>query len=811
MKRFDVIKHIHIGLYQGRMVAAVLSFLFVGYCLIYIWGGSPPGAPWMTWHPDSRLVIHDAHHAHPESPLQVGDVVLAIEGQSIRRMSPFFPLQHQDAYTFLVQRDGETLSLIVPVSGSFDERFVWFLAPSSLLALVGWLVGCLMLFLVQRENWQALHTGYIFLLSAAVLSGIEGSLAGAPGAWVAGHVMIYYLAVGWVYLGFLPRVDPLSGRARQTLGALLVLASFLAVMATYEVLVLFPQPTSFQEIIGLSLYDLSFLAMAVSLITCVGILFWRVLHLPPASYLRQQLWILLFFFLLGVFPTMLLTIIPKSLAGITLLSFPMAIALMIFIPVGYLFVIYRKGFLGLDLFFSRALHLLALTIGIGCLYALMLYLGRDWLGLETAGGSAIQLTVVFVPTLLFALYANRPMSQSVQRLLYGRIADEQERLVEFTAALSNHPEFETIEQVAASVAHILGSSRVIMILKDEQGDLRSIVGETSRDLIAQAQVFLPVLTEPLVRTALHPSSHPVLALFDWAELVVPITVRGEAVGLLVLGRPNIDGYFNFAQVTFVARVARIIAVASENIYLFEATRWLGRRSMLVREQERKRLAQEIHDDPLQRLFFVAHLLDKIRNAQGDWNTQQVAADLGRGIDELLLTGDTLRGICLGLYPPVLEQKLPMAVNSVVRQFCQDYGLPVTVEVTGDASVVPVELTTTVCHIITEALHNVVKHAAANAVCVTLVWDDEMLLLEVIDDGRGTATAGLSINDLIRRRCLGIVGMHEWAHAVGGDLQVVGNEPRGTRVVLRCALHLDPSRKTIIEASEDETMLAGVYD
>lgn len=120
----------------------------------------------------------------------------------------------------------------------------------------------------------------------------------------------------------------------------------------------------------------------------------------------------------------------------------------------------------------------------------------------------------------------------------------------------------------------------------------------------------------------------------------------------------------------------------------------------------------------------------------------------------------------------------MAVNSVVRQFRQDYGLPVTVEVTGDASIVPVELTTTVCRIITEALHNVVKHAAANAVCITLVWDDEMLLLEVMDDGRGTATAGLSVNDLIRQRCLGIVGMHEWAHAVGGDLQVVGNEPRG---------------------------------
>ncbi|MFO7681913.1 MAG: hypothetical protein R6X34_17855 [Chloroflexota bacterium] len=811
MKRLDVTKHINTGLYHGRTVAAALSLLFVGYCLIYIWWGAPPGAPWMAWYPDSRLVIQAAHHAHPETPLQVGDVVIAIEGQAIRRMSPFFSLPHQDAYTFLVQRDGEALSLLVPVSGSFDEQFIWFLAPSSLLALVGWLVGSLMLFLVQRDNRQALHTGYIFLLSASVLIGIEASLSGTPGAWIAGYVMIYFLAVGWVYLGFLPRADPLSGRAPKTLGVLLILASILAAMAAYEVLVLFPQPTSFEEILGVSLYDLSFLAMAVSLITCVVILFWRALRLPPASYLRQQLWILLFFFLLGVFPTMLLTIIPKALAGVTLLSFPVAIALMIFIPVGYLFVIYRKGFLGLDLFFSRALHLLALTMGMGCLYALTLYLGRNWLGLETAGGGVIQLTVVFVPALLFAMYANRPMSQSVQNLLYGRIASEQERLVEFATALSNQPEFETIEQVAASVARILGSNRVMMILKDEQGNLRPVVGETTSDLIAQAQVVLPVLTEPLVRTALHPQSHPLLSLFDWAELIVPIAVRGEAVGLLALGRPNIDGYFNFAQVTFVARVARILAVASENIYLFEATRWLGRRIMLIREQERKRIAQEIHDDPLQRMFFVTNLLDKIRTTPGDWNTQQVVADLERGIDEIMLTGDTLRGICLGLYPPALEQELPMAVNSIVRQFRQDYGLPVTVEVTGDASIVPVDLITPVCHIITEALHNVVKHAAANSVVVTLVWDDEMLLLEVADDGRGAATAGLSINDLIRQRCLGILGMHEWAHSVGGELQALGNEPQGTRVTLRCPLHPDPSRKTFAVASENETMLGGMYE
>ncbi|MBK8989738.1 MAG: hypothetical protein IPM39_27380 [Chloroflexi bacterium] len=811
MKRSDVTKQINTGLYHGRMVAAALSLLFVGYCLIYIWWGNPPGAPLMIWYTDSRSVIHNAHHTHPESPLQVGDVVVAIEGQAIRRMSPFFPLPHQDAYTFLVQRDGETLSLLVPVSGSFDERFVWFLAPSSLLAVVGWLVGSLMLFLVQRENRQALHTGYIFLLSASVLIGIQASLSGTPGAWVTGHVMIYFLAVGWVYLGFLPRVDQLSGRARQTLGVLLLLASLLAALAAYEVLVLFPQPTSFEEIVGISLYDLSFLAMAASLITCVVILFWRVLRLPPASYLRQQLWILLFFFLLGVFPTMLLTIVPKALADVTLLSFPVAIALMIFIPVGYLFVIYRKGFLGLDLFFSRALHLLVLTMGIGCLYALTLYLGRHWLGLETAGGGVIQSTVVFVPALLFALYANRPMSQSMQRLLYGRIAGEQERLVEFATDLSNHPEFETIEQVATSVARILGSNRVMMILKDEQGDLRPIVGETTMDLIAQAQLILPTLTAPLVRTALHPQSHPLLSLFDWTELIVPITVRGEAVGLLALGRPNIDGYFNFGQVTFVARVARILAVASENIYLFEATRWLGRRIMLVREQERKRIAQEIHDDPLQRMFFITNLLDKIRTTPGDWNRQQVVADLGRGIDELLLTGDTLRGICLGLYPPVLEQELPMAVNSVVRQFRQDYGLPVTVEVTGDASVVPVDLIMPVCHIITESLHNVVKHAAANSAFVTLVWDDEMLLLEVVDDGRGTAAAGLSVNDLIRRRCMGIVGMHERAHSVGGDLQVMENTPRGTHVLLRCPLPPDPSRKTFVGASGDEAMLGGMYE
>jgi signal transduction histidine kinase len=61
----------------------------------------------------------------------------------------------------------------------------------------------------------------------------------------------------------------------------------------------------------------------------------------------------------------------------------------------------------------------------------------------------------------------------------------------------------------------------------------------------------------------------------------------------------------------------------------------------------------------------------------------------------------------------------------------------------------------------------------------------MLILSVADNGPGSQVANLSFSELLRRHHLGIVGMHEWAQQIGGELRILPNEPSGTRVRLQC--------------------------
>jgi hypothetical protein len=126
------------------------------------------------------------------------------------------------------------------------------------------------------------------------------------------------------------------------------------------------------------------------------------------------------FFGLGILPTVLLTFVPAAFFDVPLLPFEVAITLMLLIPAGYLFVIYRRGFLGLDLFFSRSLHLILLTLVVFGFYAAALYLVQRLLN-QSSAEVIVPATLVFLPTLLLTMYMNKPVSDFVDRLVYGSV------------------------------------------------------------------------------------------------------------------------------------------------------------------------------------------------------------------------------------------------------------------------------------------------------------------------------------------------------------------------------------------------------
>jgi len=784
-------------LYRLRIPAAAAALLFILYCSIYLWFYVPYEDFTAVWRPDSRLVVASVPEESLAAPyLQAGDKVVAVGGQPLLRMRPIYPLPLQTYYDYTIHRDGAESIVSIPFSRQVTPLALHLRLPPVVLALLGWLVGAVLLLFAKRDSLQAIHVGYIFLFSAVVGASIQAALYGVPGAWVSGHVLIFFLLPSWVYLGFIPRNDSLPRPVRVLLAMLSALSGLLAVAAAYEYLYLFTRLSSVSEIVGVSLYSLGLLLSGLGLLACVLILTWRVLTMPQASYLRRQLLILLLFIGTGTLPAVLLTIVPRALFDVTPLPFPIAIALMSLIPAGYMFVIYRRGFLGLDLLFSRVIYFVLLWMfGFG-FFTTGLYLVQRVLRVGD-GEFIVPAAAVFFPSLLLTVYVNRPLSQFVDEVVYGKAALNQEALESFLRALSAKPEFSTLNQIVKSLADMLDISRAVLLLKDEDG-LFKPTASSGLDDESLTLTEVPRLTRTIVRYVDRKRFETVDEMFLWAEMLLPITVRGEQIGILALSQPGTDGYFNAQQVSFLEQAAQVLAVGSENLFLFESVRRMARQVLVLREQEQKRVSMQLHDEPLHQITYATVLLDHALTKhfndhpiQDSYDSDALASKLTTATEHLREAAAALRKICTDLHLPFQEQGLKMALEEVLDHFVQAYDMNCCFELEVPEQVathVPAKTVQAISRVLNGALLNVVKHAPHSGVHVTVSNDDDSLLLSVADDGPGSHAANLSYTELVRGGHLGFIGMYEWAQSANGQLQVLANEPTGLEVLLRCPLY-----------------------
>lgn len=335
-------------LYHLRMPGIVLALVFVIYSNGYLWFYAPYEDFTMAWRPDSRLiVINVPEESVASAKLQAGDILLAIDQQLIRRMSTLYPLPVKAEYEFTFIRDGQIASTTIKFPSQITPLAIQLRLPPTILSLMNLFLGVVILLLAKPRNEQALIAGYTFLFSAAVTTGIQSALYGVPGAWFVGYTLIFFMLPLWSHLGLIPRTYSLPARTKTLLAGEMFVATVLAGVATYEVWILYPKGLSFAEVTGVSLYLSGFLLAASGIFSCFALLLWRVVKTNHAPYIQQQLKILLVFIALGIVPIVLLTILPYTFFDITILPFPLSITLMMLVPAGFLFVIYRRGFLGL--------------------------------------------------------------------------------------------------------------------------------------------------------------------------------------------------------------------------------------------------------------------------------------------------------------------------------------------------------------------------------------------------------------------------------------------------------------------------------
>lgn len=197
----------------------------------------------------------------------------------------------------------------------------------------------------------------------------------------------------------------------------------------------------------------------------------------------------------------------------------------------------------------------------------------------------------------------------------------------------------------------------------------------------------------------------------------------------------------------------------------------------AQEDERQRMAEDIHDGPAQVLtnaIFQVEYLDRMLDPEEREAHAEVAF-----LKDMLRTGlDEVRSFIADLRPPVTDVGLAQAIAERADQLESRHGIVVEVDVEGIDERLTAPQRASVLRIVQEALQNVRKHAAASRVTIG-VEDDDTLVIG--DNGRGFDVVRLASG---ARRNFGVQFMRERAELMGGSLQIESRQGEGTRILLR---------------------------
>ena len=207
-----------------------------------------------------------------------------------------------------------------------------------------------------------------------------------------------------------------------------------------------------------------------------------------------------------------------------------------------------------------------------------------------------------------------------------------------------------------------------------------------------------------------------------------------------------------------------------------ALRSLATRQQDIREDERTRIAREIHDSLGQALTAL-----KLQLAAAQDAASRESPALGHRLAETALMVDDLvkivRRIATELRPPILDQLgLPAALEWLAHDFTRRTGIRCEPTIMPTDDVISQELGTALFRIVQEGLTNISRHADASQVQIALGVKSHCVTLEISDDGRGITEAATT-----GPGSLGILGMRERAAALGGVLEVAPRGDGGTRV------------------------------
>jgi len=333
----------------------------------------------------------------------------------------------------------------------------------------------------------------------------------------------------------------------------------------------------------------------------------------------------------------------------------------------------------------------------------------------------------------------------------------------------------------AQLAAIVDSSDDAIVGKTLDGVITSwnrgaqdIFGFSAAEAIGQ-HIFL------IIPEDRREEEHEVLSRLRRGEKIdhfetIRLTKDGRRITVSLTVSPIRDGS---GAIIGASKVARDI---TERVNAQEAIRraQLFTRLVLAQEDERRRIARELHDQLGQHMTALRLTLETLKSLAVD------RPDLERGVRSLQELAEQLdRDIAFRVWelrPAVVETLgLGAALTEYAGNWSERFGIHVQLHLNAPSGEpLPLETATTIYRLAQEALNNVVKHARTERVDIVLEHSHDSVSLIIEDHGVGFDPAAIEATN----QGFGLIGMRERASLAGGQLQIESGAGRGTTVILR---------------------------
>jgi signal transduction histidine kinase len=726
--------------------------LFYSYILFF---QHPFGFSWLTDGTINRIFVKQT-----TSPtLEVGDRLLQVGPLSWEafhsdlRKTFFEGVKKGQITPVLIDRNGEQITVLWRLPGFNRSEMLNALASQGFLAYFFWIAGLLTtVFLRPRDERWWLLMAFNFLTAIWLITG--GGLSNYH-LWYSALILRMaiwlclpvYLHLHWVYPSPLGKLSPTWLVTIYLLSVALVIAQWFQWLSN----------------------DLYFLGFLIALL---GSFILLMVHFFRQADVRREVGFIVALTLFSFVPIIALAAAYTLIKKIPLVS---TLVLINFgtIPFSYLFIAFRRKLGGLEIRVNRIIAFYFFIILIGAIGVPLFILMSHWItGME---GTFIMVSLTAILVAVITMWGFPRFQRFLDRHLLGISIPPEQIQESYSTRTSESTSINALVELLKDVMLPSLLVREFVFLRFNNGSPQVLLATgLSEEQIANKHLL--AMTTAWKTNAFE--SPDFFKSTPWVQLVLPLKVGEDLLGLWLFGRRDPDDFYSQRELPMLKSLANQTAIALSNVIQTERLHAAYQNDINITEQSRTRFALELHDNVLNKMAVLMMNLDD-KNLTPDFKKLygELTAQIREMIKELRPT--TLNyGILPALedYADTLTERLDGKVRIIL-------------DLPSDGSRYSAETEVHLLRIVQEACANAIRHAGSSQIIISGQLSAEQIQLNIEDNGSGfDPKEKLDLRSMQANGHFGITGMYERAELIGATLHITSIPMHGTQIQVECKPH-----------------------